>query len=70
MQPSPRGPANPFGVHAERLDGSAHRTGVPGKARDDVHMLVRLLRPGSVSRLTCPPPLNPGRHSVHLLLES
>ncbi|GAA3100960.1 ATP-binding protein [Streptosporangium carneum] len=50
MRPPPYGPANPFGVRVERLDDSTRRTGLPGKGRGDVHMLVRLLRPGTVSR--------------------
>ncbi|MEV7008945.1 ATP-binding protein [Streptosporangium sp. NPDC051022] len=50
MPPPSYGPGNPFGVRTERLDDSARGTGAPGKRRDDVHMLVRVLRPGSVSR--------------------
>ncbi|MFF5205380.1 ATP-binding protein [Streptosporangium sp. NPDC000396] len=54
MRPPPYGPANPFGTRAERLADSTQRTsaepGASGKAHGDIHMLVRLLRPGSVSR--------------------
>ncbi len=50
MRTPPYGPANPFGARVERLDDSARRTGPSAKALSDVHMLVRLLRPGSVSR--------------------
>ncbi|GAA3509234.1 anti-sigma regulatory factor (Ser/Thr protein kinase) [Streptosporangium album] len=54
MRPPPYGPADPFGTRAECLAGPTQRTsagtGISATAQGDIHMLVRLLRPGSVFR--------------------
>jgi anti-sigma regulatory factor (Ser/Thr protein kinase) len=49
MRPSPYGPDNPLGVHPGHLSGSKEGRAA-GKVYGDVHMLVRLLQPGSASR--------------------